>query len=122
MSAKIFVLDDDENACQLAEQVLEKDGYEVKTQTRGIGATAAIRLYKPDLVLLDVMMPAISGGNLAEIIMNTLKPTPKIIFHSNKSADDLRQIVDDTGVDGFVCKTDGPTALINAVRDVLDRD
>lgn len=119
MSKKIFVLDDDENSCQLAEKVLVKQGYEVKTQTRTIGASNAIRDFKPDLLLLDVMMPALSGDNLVEILNKTLRQKPRIIFYSNKSADELRELAIKTGADGFVCKVEGPTALIKVVGQAL---
>jgi len=119
MSQKVFILDDDENACQLAEMVLKKAGYEVSTLTKAIGASNAIRNFGPDLLLLDVMMPALSGDNLVEIINKTVKPRPKIIFYSNKSAQDLRELVEQTGVDGYVCKVDGTGTLVKTVRDLL---
>jgi len=119
MNQRIFVLDDDEVACQLAETVLIKAGYEVKTETRSIGASSAIKSFKPDLILLDVMMPAISGENLVEILYKTLKQRPKILYYSNLSASELQGLVQKTGVDGYVCKVEGPQVLINSVKGVL---
>ena len=120
MSQRIFVLDDDENSCQLAKIVLEKAGFEVQTQTKAIGATNAIRSFSPDLVLLDVMMPAVSGGSIAEILQRTLKDTPKIVFYSNKSNQELRELCEQTGADGFVCKVDGPTSLVKTIKEALE--
>jgi two-component system response regulator MtrA len=119
MSKKIFILDDDENACRLAALVLARAGYEVQVQTMAIGATSAIKTFSPDLVLLDVMMPALAGDNLVDIIAKVIKPRPKIVFYSNKTSNELRELVAKTGVEGFVCKVDGPSALVATVRKVL---
>jgi DNA-binding response OmpR family regulator len=119
MKRRIFILDDDDNACQLAERVLTKAGYDVQTQTRAIGATTAIRAYHPDLVLLDVMMPALSGDALAEILLRSVKPCPKILFYSNKQEDELRELARATSVDGYVCKVHGPAALLKTVRGIF---
>jgi DNA-binding response OmpR family regulator len=119
MKRKIFILDDDETACQLAERVLAKAGYEVKSQTRAIGATSSIKSYGPDLVLLDVMMPALSGDTLVELILKTVKPSPKILFYSNKQEDELRELARKNSVDGYICKVHGPTALLRSVRNML---
>ncbi len=119
MSHKIFILDDDDKACQLAQRVLEKAGYDVTGQTQAIGATSAIKSFMPDLVLLDVMMPALSGDNLVEIMNKIIRPRPKVLFYSNKSSQELRDLVSETGIEGFVCKVEGPSALVTAVKDAL---
>ena len=119
MSGKIFVLDDDEVACQLAETTLSKAGYEVMTQSRAIGATAAMKSFSPDLILLDVMMPAVSGENLVGIIKKNVKNSPKIVYYSNLSSSELQDLVDKTAVDGYVCKVDGPSALVKNIRGFL---
>jgi DNA-binding response OmpR family regulator len=119
MSQKIFVLDDDENSCKLAALALDRAGYKVQTQNMAIGATSAIKSFSPDLILLDVMMPALSGDSLVEIIARVIKPRPKILFYSNKTSQELRELSEKTGVDGYVCKVDGPTAMLSAVRKTL---
>ena len=120
MNRKIFVLDDDEHSCQLAQQALARAGFVVEVQTRAIGATVNIKAFGPDLLLLDVMMPALSGDSLVEILQRALKPCPKILFYSNKSANELRELVERTGVEGYVCKVDGPANLVRKVRQALE--
>ena len=120
MSHKVFVLDDDQISCDLARQALDHAGYRVETLTRTIGATAIIRTFNPDLILLDIMMPAISGENVFEIIDKTLRPRPEVLFYSNKSAVELRELVKKTGVEGYVCKVDGPANLVKQVKQALE--
>jgi CheY-like chemotaxis protein len=118
---KVMVIDDDENTCRMAQIALSKLGFEVMTRTSGLGTSSAIRSFKPELVLLDVMMPGISGDSLAEVIDQRIKPRPKIVFFSNKNAEELQTLVKKHGVEGYVCKVDGPTALVKYIEKVLEK-
>ena len=65
MVTKILVVDDDKNICDLLRMYLEKEGYEVKTASDGVEGVTAFRMYEPDLVLLDIMMPKRTAGRSA---------------------------------------------------------
>jgi two-component system phosphate regulon response regulator PhoB len=121
-SYKVFVLDDDETDAKLAETVLTKAGYQVMSHTDAQGIIPAIKSFGPDVVLLDVMMPTLSGDVLAKIIHQdkTFKEKPRIVFHSNKSSHELSLLARETGAAGYVCKVDGPAALLSAVRAILE--
>ncbi len=118
---KIFVLDDEEIVCKIAEETLTREGYDVLAKTGANGAYKMIVHYKPDLVLLDVMMPGISGDQFADIIKSdkNIINKPKIIYYSNKSKQELRELVEKTNVESFVCKIDGPKELLKTVKEVL---
>jgi two-component system, OmpR family, response regulator len=67
--ARILVVDDDPNITQSLRLILEKTGrFTVRTENVGTNALATARDFRPDLVLLDVMMPDIDGGRVAEQI------------------------------------------------------
>ncbi|MFO8058120.1 MAG: response regulator [bacterium] len=121
---RVLVMDDDENDGELARNVLEKRDYQVLLLNTAAGALPEIKNFGPDLILLDVMMPEIAGQDLVPIIMKhrALTVKPKILYYSNLSADKLRQLVRDTGVQGYVCKVDGPGALLSAVESALQED
>jgi DNA-binding response OmpR family regulator len=123
-SYKIFVLDDDENDARLAERVLGKAGYQVMSYTNAQGVIPAIKGFSPDVILLDVMMPTLSGDILAKIIAQdkTFKDKPRIVFHSNKSFQELAVLAKQTGAAGFVCKVDGPAALLSTMSSILERE
>ena len=57
MSTKILVIDDDTNICEMLRVYLENEGYEVKTANDGAEGVAYFKMYEPDLVLLDIMLP-----------------------------------------------------------------
>ena len=61
MSTKILVIDDDTNICEMLRVYLENEGYEVKTANDGAEGVAYFKMYEPDLVLLDIMLPRKDG-------------------------------------------------------------
>ncbi|MBD2181415.1 response regulator [Planktothrix sp. FACHB-1355] len=66
----ILVVDDDAHIRELLRQELENDGYEVKEAKDGIDAITQVKNTKPDLILLDVMMPQIGGFDVAAVLKN----------------------------------------------------
>ncbi len=62
---RILLVDDEESLCRVLKLNLEETGeYEVKTETRGTRALAIARDFKPNLIILDFVMPDIDGGSL----------------------------------------------------------
>jgi DNA-binding response OmpR family regulator len=63
---KILVVDDEASMTRMLKRSLESTGkYEVRTENSGNAAVAAARAFRPDFILLDVMMPGVDGGELA---------------------------------------------------------
>ncbi|HNV85546.1 MAG TPA: response regulator [Candidatus Omnitrophota bacterium] len=66
MKKKILVVDDEVKLCEMFKKNLEKTGkYEVEFETKGAQAFEKVRAYKPDLVILDIMLPDKRGSNIA---------------------------------------------------------
>jgi CheY-like chemotaxis protein len=106
---KIMVIDDDEQVLQVTQELLEHAGYDVVTLRHGIGATSAIRAHQPDLLLLDINMPALSGENLVTVILaNEHTRSVPILFYSSNDEDSLLESVARQGVAGYICKGDLP--------------
>ena len=85
---KILIIDDDQAHLDSARGILEAEGYEVFTQNQPFGATNAVIRLQPDLVLLDVNMPALSGDRLAEVLRaNSLTRNVKVALHSSNDED-----------------------------------
>jgi CheY-like chemotaxis protein len=101
-----LVVDDDPIALEVARERLEKLGFSVTTRSRSLGTSAWILSERPNFVLLDVMMPALTGGELAALVRRR-KLNTGIILHSSKPINELQQIVRDTGALGAVSKAFG---------------
>ncbi|MBP3918964.1 MAG: response regulator transcription factor [Clostridia bacterium] len=68
MATKILVIDDDTNICEMLRVYLENEGYEVKTANDGADGVAFFKMYEPDLVLLDIMLPRKDGWQVCREI------------------------------------------------------
>ncbi len=68
MGTKILVIDDDTNICEMLRVYLENEGYEVKTANDGAEGVSFFKMYEPDLVLLDIMMPRKDGWQVCREI------------------------------------------------------
>ena len=68
---KVLVVDDDTNICDLLKMYLEKEGYEVKTANDGVEGMTVFKMYEPDIVLLDIMMPKKDGWQVCRAFTET---------------------------------------------------
>jgi CheY-like chemotaxis protein len=105
---KVLVVDDDVVVLELARARLEKMGHEVVTRDSAIGTTAMIIREKPDVVLLDVEMPLVSGDDLMHAIrekrlVNDGDGFP-VILYSGTEPSELCQLVKETGALGAIHK------------------
>jgi len=101
----VLVIDDDANCLATTKELLEGQGYRVITYERALGATTLVAAVRPNLVLLDINMPALSGENLARIITsNNLTRGVPIVFHSSNDEDSLRKAVKNHNVEGYISK------------------
>lgn len=108
---KILVVDDELSLVQLCQIILEGAGYRVRTAINGSEALDAITEDKPDLILLDVMMPGMSGIEVCRRIRTEYDNyTPCILMYT---ADDSRETYDSS-------KTAGADALITKDTPVFD--
>jgi len=101
-----LVVDDDPIALEVARERLERLGFIVTTRSQSLGTSAWILRERPNFVLLDVMMPALTGGELASLVRRR-KLNTGIILHSSKPISELQEIVRETGALGAVTKTFG---------------
>jgi len=99
------VIDDDETHLYTTKALLQNDRIEVRTHQNWFGATNRVNDYQPDMVLLDVNMPGLSGDKLSELLKPCCDSSRTLIFfHSSNDEEILRELVKTHGVRGYICK------------------
>lgn len=103
----VLVVDDDEMHLYTTKELLQDERITVHTHLNGFGVTNLVRELQPDLVLLDINMPALSGDNLAALLhANDSTARVPVVFHSSNDEDSLRKIAAIHGARGYICKGD----------------
>lgn len=117
---RILLVDDDRDLLDLLRYNFEKEGFSVRTVTRVNNAIAVLRKFRPDLVVLDVMMPDGNGIDLCRKIRsdNTLDDV-HIFILTGRSETYYRDAALDIGADDFIEKLSGIRLLTNKVSAVL---
>ena len=119
MGYKILIADDDTNICDLLKICLENEGYETVTAYDGIKALSAFKIYEPDLVLLDIMMPRKDGWQVCrEIREMSSKP---IIMVTAKGEVFDKVLGLELGADDFITKPFDMKEVSARVKAVLRR-
>ena len=116
---KILIVDDDENIANLVSLYLTKECFDTRIEHDGNSALVAFRDYKPDLVLLDLMLPGIDGYEVCREIRKTSK-TP-IIMLSAKDSEFDKVIGLEIGADDYVTKPFSNRELLARVKAHLRR-
>lgn len=117
---KILILDDDEGVARAAADSLKARGYEVVTTISPIGFSKLLCEEKPDLALIDVKMPALSGDLLVQVVKSQpgVHRCPLVLW-SSKHPDELNELVKTSGADGYIEKSGGADELVQGVRRFL---
>lgn len=119
MQELILIVDDEPKIVRLARDYLEKNGYRVITAGDGESALAAARRDKPDLVVLDLMLPNIDGREVCRILRRE-SDVPIIMLTA--LAEEADQVVGlEIGADDYITKPFSPRALVARVRAMLRR-
>lgn len=126
MSQKILIVDDEPHIRVLLEQTLEdleEEDVELLTVTNGEEALEAIKVEKPELVFLDVMMPKMSGFEVCNAVKNELKiPDVYIIMLTAKGQEFDKQKGKEVGADLYMTKPFDPDAVLDKAREILGLD
>lgn len=114
---KVLVVDDDPISLEVARERLEREGHEVQTRDRALGTSRVILAFQPDCVLLDVMMPGITGDELATLLRSQGRLSHvAIVLHSAKDPDELSDLIVRTGAIGAIHKTSDDEEFLREFR------
>jgi DNA-binding response OmpR family regulator len=115
-SRRILLVEDDDAIANVYQTRLLGEGFDVRRVTNGEDALAAALSYKPDLVLLDIMMPKVSGFDVLDILRNTPETANlKIIMLTALSQDSDKERAESLGVDDYLVKSQV------VIADVIER-
>jgi DNA-binding response OmpR family regulator len=109
--ARVLIVDDDPVVLQVTSERLRQAGYEVFTRDQALGTSQWVAQHRPDLVLLDVLMPALNGKDLALLLKKT-DESIGIILHSSLFGSELHAAMRDTGAIGAIHKADDPARFV----------
>ena len=120
MAKKILIADDEPNIVVSLEFLMRQKGYDVKVATNGEDALAAVGEFAPDLILLDVMMPRLSGYDVCQKVReNPAWAGIRIIMLSAKGRDVEVNKGLAVGADAYVTKPFSTKDLIDQVARML---
>ena len=115
---RVLVVDDDAVARQVVTTILSAQGYEVMVRTEALGTMAVIVRERPDIVVLDVNMPGLSGDALARLVSSKAGHIPRVILHSSQSKNELSKLAREAGALGCIEKGD-PRDFLEAFEALL---
>lgn len=120
MSKKVLIVDDEPNIVAALEFLLEKNGYEVRAAGNGAEALEQLDMFRPDLVLLDVMVPKLSGYEVCQ----RMRAEPrwrdiKIVMLSAKGREVEVNKGMSLGADLYVTKPFSSTELVATIHRLL---
>ena len=122
MGAKILVVDDEPNALHMIGYALQAEGYEVVVAQNGAEAISKAQTEAPDLVILDVMMPDMSGTEVCEQLRKSQETfsLPIIMLSAKTQVSDKVSGLE-AGADEYLTKPITPQELVAPVKALLGR-
>ena len=116
---KIMIIDDNKLILEITGDYFENAGFEVVKRDQALGAAVAIIDERPDCVLLDINMPAISGAEIMKLIKKHYEKEIKVFFYSEQEESALKKLVEETGADGYFRKSHKREEVLAVVREAI---
>tara|TARA_B100000378_G_scaffold256678_1_gene234570 strand:+ start:468 stop:833 length:366 start_codon:yes stop_codon:yes gene_type:complete len=118
--AQVLIVEDDDDVASLVRDVLARDGYDIRVGRDGGEGLDLAREHRPDLVLLDWMMPVKSGIEVCEELRSDEGfATTRIVMLTARRADEDRERAMAAGADDYLVKPFLPRALRSRVAELL---
>lgn len=120
MARHVLLIEDEPNIAEAIRFLLGREGLRVSSMADGIGAAEAVRTERPDLVILDLMLPGCSGLEVVEAIRADAETgaTP-VLMLTAKGAGRDREAAERAGVDRFMTKPFSNADMLAQVRELV---
>lgn len=116
---KVLVIEDEESFREALEFILTKEGFQIECAADGLAGLTAFEKYNPDIILLDLMLPGMSGTDVCKTIRT--KSNVPIIMLTAKDAEIDKVVGLEVGADDYVTKPFSSPELVARIRAVLRR-
>src|SRR5687768_17881777 len=119
---KILIIEDERDILQLVQLYLEKEGFRTITATTGAEGLTSAKQHKPDLILLDLMLPEIDGLEVCKRLRSATETGMIPIIMLTAKAEESDQVIGlELGADDYVTKPFSPKALVARVKALFRR-
>jgi adenylate cyclase len=120
--AKVLIVDDELDLVEMVSLRLEANNYQVISAFDGQAGLDKARSEKPDLIILDIMLPKIEGYKVCRMLKfdERYKQIPIILFTARAQASDIK-LGEDVGADAYLTKPFEPDILLNKVIELLKK-
>ena len=121
----ILTIDDNADIRDLIAFILRRENYEVSTASNGLEGVEAIKATKPDLIILDVVMPEFSGYDVLDAVRSDknskVRNIPVLMITSKSTTEDIDQALE-LGATSYIIKPFRPAKLVEKVHSLLGED
>jgi len=117
---KILIVEDNEASIKLIQAHLDRNGYKTIVAKSGMAGLAAARDAKPDLIVLDILLPDLGGHKVCRMIKfdRKLNHIPVVVWTSRDTEEDA-ETAKNCGADAFVVKTTKIQVLLEVIRKLI---
>jgi DNA-binding response OmpR family regulator len=122
MAGHVLLIEDEPNIAEAIRFILSRDGWQVSMMLDGIGAAEAVRADRPDLVILDLMLPGCSGLEVLQSIRaNPETEAVPVLMLTAKGQGRDREAAERAGVSRFMTKPFSNAEILASVRELVTR-
>ncbi len=121
MNQRILIVDDEAPVATLLEHTLRDEGYEVAVATDGMDAMNRVHAFRPDVVILDIMMPRLDGVQTTRLLRRNRSFADTVIVALSARTDEaVRDAMNEAGADLYMSKPFTIARLVEHLRNLLD--
>jgi DNA-binding response OmpR family regulator len=122
MSERILIVEDEADVAELVAHHLQKAGFSVDVVTDGLSALSAIKSNPPALIVLDLMLPQMSGLDLCRAVKADARTREIVVLILSARADEIDRVIGfELGADDYVIKPFSPRELVLRIRAIFRR-
>lgn len=120
IATRILIVEDDQAQAAALRELLRERGFQTTTAKDGGQAHSSFQMFKPDFVILDLILPGESGFELCEKMKQWNESVPILIL-SEITLDDAKALAKRVGADGYMTKPYNPSVLLSQISEIAQQ-